>query len=108
MVWVFHEADDGRSCLLSVGELVVVELAENPTTGFQWSLEADEGVRLQASEYVQDPGGAIGGGGRRRFPMVIYQPGAFSIRAKLWRSWEGDRSICARFGLVFQVGRKER
>ena len=33
-------ADDGRTVDLSPGDTLVLRLAENPTTGYQWALDA--------------------------------------------------------------------
>ena len=39
-----------------VGETFVIQLASNPTTGYQWKMTptGDPGVNLESSKYVQD------------------------------------------------------
>ena len=39
-----------------VGETFVIQLASNPTTGYQWKMtpKGDPGVNLESSKYVQD------------------------------------------------------
>ncbi len=56
---------------VAVGEMVLVELAGNPTTGFEWT--EDDPVptilKQRSAEYVQDeaPSDMVGAGGTYRF-----------------------------------------
>ncbi len=48
---------DRTSITAQVGDTFVIQLAMNPSTGYQWQLtpSGDPGVNLKSSEYVQDP-----------------------------------------------------
>jgi inhibitor of cysteine peptidase len=100
---VLTEDDDGKVLRLPANEALVIELIENPTTGYRWHLESAEGVTVESSYIPGDPGatpGIAGGGGKRRFTLEIKGAGQVDLRAKLRRAWEGDTSILRRF----QVG----
>ena len=61
------EADAGRTVPVSPGEHVVVRLAENPTTGYRWSVPM--GLQVAADTYERG-GGAVGAGGQRVLTLV--------------------------------------
>lgn len=83
----------------------MLRLAENPTTGYQWALDAgsDDVLALQASDYVGPTGPAVGGGGERLFTLKAKQAGTATVRLKLWRAWGGDKSITERFAATVRV-----
>ncbi len=70
----------------------VVELEENPTTGYRWDFEADPGLEVVASDYTPAQPGGAGGGGVRQVQFRADGPGQFVLRGKLWRSWAGEQS----------------
>lgn len=88
-----------------VGDLIVVLLDETPTTGFRWAIEqVDEPVlRLEHDEFLSPSGAGIGAGGRHRFTFIAQSPGSGRIRLKLWRDWEGDKSVIKRFSASINV-----
>ena len=98
-------ADDGRTVELRPGDDVTLRLEENPTTGYQWTLEPTSGevVALRASDHVRAPGAAVGGGGERVFTLRAEKAGSATVRAKLWRAWEGDRSVTGTFSVTLRV-----
>jgi len=101
--------DDGGSRIeLRVGDIVMVRLAENPSTGFVWSRESAGGdaLRLVRSEYVVAVDARVGGGGQRSFSFQAVGTGTVELRLKLWREWEGDKSIVDRFAATVRVVRQ--
>lgn len=62
------EADAGRSVPVSPGEPVIVRLAENPTTGYRWSVPM--GLEVAADIYERGGGGGVGAGGQRVLTLV--------------------------------------
>jgi inhibitor of cysteine peptidase len=97
-------ADAGRTVEVRVGDTIRIRLEENPTTGYRWSLEpaGDDALALEASDYVA-PGGTVGGGGERVFTFEAKKAGGATVRLKLWREWEGDKSITETFTITFRV-----
>jgi len=99
------QADQGKSVTLQPGQTLVVELPENPTTGFRWAIARndDATLALRDSDYAQAVGAGIGGGGRRTFTFVAQKPGTVNLQLKLWREWEGDSSVIERFDATIDV-----
>ena len=101
------EADAGRGVLLHVGDDLVLQLAENPTTGYAWSVEAPSaaGAALrEAPARFQAPAGPeAGAAGAREFRFEAVAPGAADLQFKLWRDWAGEASVTKRVTLRVQV-----
>lgn len=99
------EADQGKTVTLRPGQSLVVQLAENPTTGFRWVLAQgnEEIVALRDSNYVMAAGAGIGGGGQRTFTFEASKPGSVQLQLKLWREWEGESSVLQRFSVTLEV-----
>ena len=89
---VFHEEDAGRQVELAVGEKMLVTLASNPTTGYQWDLaEMDESVLAQSgTEYDSDSPQLIGSGGEETFTFEAVGVGETALQLIYHRPWEED------------------
>lgn len=104
-VMMLTQADNGKSVTMGLGEKIVLRLNENPTTGFQWALEQgnDEIVELVESDYIQAPSPGVGAGGQHIWTFKAKKSGSARIALKLWRAWEGDKSITERFEATIHV-----
>jgi inhibitor of cysteine peptidase len=99
-------ADRGKSARVRPNDVVTIRLNENPTTGYRWTVDkVDHDVlRLEGSDFNPTPGGGIGGGGEHTFRFRARTEAATgSVQLKLWREWEGDRSIIERFDVIIDV-----
>jgi inhibitor of cysteine peptidase len=98
-------ADNGSAVAVPVGGRLVVRLDENPATGYRWALEPTDAevVTLQHVEYVPSDDAGVGGGGQRTWTFIARTPGVASLHLKLWRAWEGDASISARFTATLHI-----
>jgi inhibitor of cysteine peptidase len=99
------QADNGKSFEARQGDLIVIRLGENPTTGYRWTIDKSDDaiIALQTTDYTQAPSTGVGGGGQRTFTFKAIKPGAAKIALKLSREWEGDKSITDRFTASVQV-----
>ena len=82
------ESFDNKSVTLPVGETIELSLAENPTTGYRWTL-ASPGApvcELKDDEFVS-PGQQPGGGGKHNFTFAVRQAGEATIALKSARKW---------------------
>ncbi|MFP4239529.1 protease inhibitor I42 family protein [Rhodosalinus sp.] len=70
--------DGGRSVAVPAGAEVVLDLPENPTTGFRWSLPEGEGLTVIEDRNV-GAGDGIGAGGARVLRLRVSQ-GRHAIR----------------------------
>lgn len=74
---------------------MIVELAENPTTGFQWEITMlDVGVKVLRDEYIADPNpeGFAGGGGKHIYEFA----GQGVVKLKKRRPWHKSAWIESR------------
>jgi inhibitor of cysteine peptidase len=102
------KTDDGRTIEVKVGDLVIIELEENPSTGFRW-VEASEArpiASLRASHSIPatvDPRTAeehhVGAGGVRRFEYSIEQGGTGPLKLHERQEW-GERPTADTFSLT--------
>ncbi|MBR4225865.1 MAG: protease inhibitor I42 family protein [Candidatus Methanomethylophilaceae archaeon] len=74
----------------SVGKPFVVKIPSNPTTGFQWSVEDDGGLKVK-ERYVPHcrDSRLRGGGGDTVYELSSDSPGDYIFKARYSRSWEG-------------------
>ena len=73
------------------GGRVTITLAENPTTGYQWTFKRSSGVTQVSTTFVGPsplPSPAVGAGGRRTYVVGVGQPGVYTVRAAYARPWE--------------------
>ena len=83
--------DDGRTVQLAPGQVVMVSLKANHTTGYQWVL-ADSAHAVLAREgdptYDVDSTGAVGAGGFETWRFRAVQAGTGTIALQYRRLWE--------------------
>ncbi len=73
---------------VKAGDPFVVELAANPTTGYQWQPAFDPAALKLVERDFSLPGAAIGGGGVERFRFESLAAGASQLSFAYQRSWE--------------------
>jgi inhibitor of cysteine peptidase len=97
--------DHGNTIEVQPGDGIIVRLPENPTTGFTWAIDAasDDVLPLQDSEYSAEAGTGVGGGGQRSLTFKAMKAGTVRLQLKLWREWEGDKSVTDRFTVTIRV-----
>jgi inhibitor of cysteine peptidase len=98
------ENDDGKVIELMVGQILEVELRENPSTGFRWELSAigPELKKLPKEKYLPDSK-AIGAGGRRTMEFEALRTGSAKILLEERRPWEADSPPVKRFRIEVKV-----
>ena len=105
MVTTLTRGDNDKTVEVQPGDSIVVRLPENPTTGFAWAIDKanDDVLRLQSSEYSPGAGAGVGGGGHRSLSFQAIRAGTVGLQLKLWRDWEGDKSVTDRFTATIRV-----
>lgn len=86
--YTLGDSQDGTTLSLRVGDVVVLRLAENPTTGYRWEIATTQGFELEADDYAGAPGGPPGSGGERALRFKAVAAGGGRIEAALRRNWE--------------------
>lgn len=102
---VYTENNNTSSVRALKGDIIVIMLEENPTTGYSWNLSAGSGLALLDDQYVQDSAveGMTGAGGVHNWTFEVTEDGVQNISAIYKRPWEnitGDEDI---FELTVEV-----
>ena len=92
---ILREQDSGRTVQVKQGETLSLRLAENPTTGYRWSVVSSGGLELVSDQ--NEAGIGIGAGGVRVIQWVGRRTGTYELQLKHWREWEGEGSVIGRF-----------
>lgn len=92
---ILRELDSGRTLQVERGELIILRLAENPTTGYRWGVESSQGLELIDDQNTFGEG--LGAGGLRVLQFRSRRSGECELRLKHWREWEGEGSVIGRF-----------
>lgn len=93
---IFTESTAGNRITVPTQQAFEIHLRENPTTGYRWQLDLDEGVALISRHFMPSRPDISGAGGVRRFVLSVDRPGDFGIRAILRREWEPEGSAIER------------
>jgi predicted secreted protein len=97
-------ADDGKLFTLSLGDCLSVELEENPSSGYLWTVDSPDRdrVALVRSEFLPGPQEADGGG-RRVLLFATKAIGEVHLSLKLLREWVGGASAIDRCAFSLQI-----
>lgn len=104
---VVADADNGSTIKLAVGEVLRLELASNPTTGFNWELKEFDAEQLKPldSGYETDKTDTqlAGSGGKQWWRFEALQPGVGGLHLVYRRSFEKDVPPAQSFEVVVKV-----
>ncbi len=104
-----RNVEDGDIIDLHVGEIVTIELEENPTTGYSWvcTFSEDSTVVLVDDRYIAEKSkGMVGAGGVHRYCIKGIDEGDSIIRFSYRRPWEKDVQSVEEKNIIFHVTRK--
>jgi len=102
------EGDAGQSIDLN-GEVLVLNLKSNPSTGYSWHARGlDQRIlrQLDATEWIPDVPGKLGGPGVQVLRFAAVSRGQVRLTLVYARPWEGDVAPAQSFSL--QVSASER
>ena len=98
------QANHSQSFIVRIGDEIIIQLAENPTTGYRWAVEPTAVPILTLEHSRFTPSGTNPGtSGQRTLTFKAQQAGTAQLQFKLWQQWEGERSITDRFSVTIQV-----
>ncbi len=105
---LIFQADRNQERQALPGQRVLIQLPENPTTGYQWSIEAFDPQVLAATgaDFTASSGGLLGAGGQRTFVFTALAPGRTAVRLVYRRSWEPKTQAGEAFEVRIQVRMK--
>jgi inhibitor of cysteine peptidase len=96
----------GGQVELSVGQLLVVTLNSNPSTGYSWSLaqNSDSSVLTEiGNEYIAPQTTLVGAGGKEEWTFKALKKGTSSISMEYRRPWETGTPPAETFSLTVVV-----
>jgi inhibitor of cysteine peptidase len=80
---------NGQTLELAQGQTLMVELAGNPTTGYEWAVDQADATRLRLAESSYKPdSSAVGAGGLYTFRFEALESGSTPLVLVYRRSWE--------------------
>ena len=101
---VLTQTQSGICISAAPEDVIVIRLAEHPTTGYRWQVENATGLMLTGDDFTLSSS-APGTGGERVFRFAVQQSGTAQIALSLRRPWEGDTAPATRFEVTIEVGR---
>ncbi len=86
--------DSGSLIKAHEGDVIIITLRENPSTGYRWMAENsnEEAVQLQNASFNPASKAMKGSGGARTFSFKVTSPGIAVVRLRQRREWAGDAS----------------
>lgn len=80
---------NGNAFTVVVGDMIVLNLPENPSTGYRWTLSSDVKpvLELQKDDFSSS-GAAPGAFGSRTLKFETTQAGHVDLKLECRRSWE--------------------
>jgi inhibitor of cysteine peptidase len=102
---ILCQSDNGKTFELSLGQSFLIQLNENPTTGYRWEVSKTDAdlVKLTEDKYLQNFDSATGGGGVRIFTFTANSVGEDQIQLKHRRFWEKDELAITDFTIKLRI-----
>jgi inhibitor of cysteine peptidase len=96
-------ADNGKTLTLKPGQTLTLQLTENPTTGYRWSIAPfnDQLLKLTDDRFDLPNSSAMGSGGKRVFTFQATRSGQINLNLNQKREWED--SAVESFNLTIEV-----
>jgi inhibitor of cysteine peptidase len=100
-----NESQNGTSVDLQTGDMLVITLEGNPTTGYQWEMlpNTDGIVELQGDTDYKSGGNLVGSGGKYSFNVKAVKAGTTRVDLKYYRFFEADVPPVKTFSLEVTV-----
>jgi predicted secreted protein len=90
---LIDEGDNGTIQTLDLGDILIVQLQGNPTTGYEWK-QTDSLIPAVLEplgyEYIPDHPELVGSGGRWRFRFKAVHEGSTPLTFEYRRPWEAE------------------
>jgi predicted secreted protein len=89
---VLDQSNAEQSLSVALGDAIVVQVDETPTSGYRWEVaEVDPTVlELEDDAFTPAAGDRVGGGGQREFRFRVVGQGESQLRLIHRRSWEPE------------------
>jgi inhibitor of cysteine peptidase len=102
---IFSEKDNGASVEVQCGAKITIELKENPTTGYRWTISSIDEVLLEpeGDEFLPPDQATPGAGGLRRFFFRAKGGGSTALSLINKRAWQRDDQAVGAYNLAIRI-----
>lgn len=102
---IITEAENGKSISIKNGEIFILQLRENPSTGYLWELNVSEGLNILSDGYARDeaPEGQVGVPGTHSWVIEAVSQGNQQVNGIYRRPWENITGTEENFILNVEV-----
>ena len=102
---VFDQKDNGAQIQVERGAKITIELKENPTTGYRWTIGSIDQALLAAEgdEFLPPDQKSPGAGGLRRFFFRAKAEGSTALTLVNKRAWQRDDQAVGTFNLAIRI-----
>ena len=84
----YNIMDSNKTVTIKPGETFKVVLDENPTTGYNWTINVTPGLSIVSDTYIPPQGGLMGAGGQHEWQVKATGAGDQQLTGVYKRSWE--------------------
>jgi inhibitor of cysteine peptidase len=104
----FDESDNGAVIHAKMNDFIIINLPENPTTGYMWDVDATTGLKPKSDTYNRPATMRMGAGGSHTWNYVVTGTGTQEFSAVYHQPWmpieEGDMT----YSLTFEITQSSR
>jgi len=103
--YIFGEKDNGALVEVRRGAKITIELNENPTTGYRWTISSIDEVFLVPEDdaFLPPDQKGPGAGGLRKFFFRAKGAGSTALTLINKRAWQSDDQAVGTFKLAIRV-----
>jgi len=88
---IIDKSFDGKKIVAQKGDLIHLQLAENPTTGYLWEIKSLDDKHLHFIKKENEiSSSAIGAGGMNTFYLEVISAGTSDLHIAHGNPWEND------------------
>ncbi len=104
-ITLFSKADNSKTVTVTDGKIFRLELASNPTTGFDWHLEGldTKSLKVVSSGFNPPKSNLVGAGGTAWWEIQPLKSGKHPIHLLYYRVWEGKEKSVDQYTLQLNV-----
>jgi inhibitor of cysteine peptidase len=102
---IFSQKDNGASVEVQCGAKITIELKENPTTGYRWTISSIDEVFLEpeGDEFLLPDQATPGAGGLRRFFFRAKATGSTALSLINKRAWQRAAQAVGAYNLEIRI-----
>ena len=102
---ILTEAADNSRLSASVGDRIVVRLAESSAAGYVWESDALDSERFELVSRNYEPDESVGGAGVSVLTFAVKAHGQTRLDLRKVRPWESPRRAAQRFSVTITIAR---